>query len=362
MDLLEQVSSFHNLHLAFLECSRGKRKTRGYMDTLFEVGEKLLSIHRQLREGKYCWGKYREFYVTDPKQRLVMAAPFVDRIVHHAIHRVIEPIIDVVLSDSVFACRKGKGNRYAVLYLKQAIDIFGSSRYVIKLDVKKYFMSISHEILMREMAGVLPDSSLNKLLKTLLESYPLYAKVSRGIPIGNLTSQLFANFYLSSADKLACHMLNLDYNWLQNKSRLRDGFYIRYMDDLVILAPDKKQARSVVNSLLQHIFERLDLDIPFSKRICLANDPVPFLGYVLSEEYVKALARNHRRYKKHVRRLQQKGALPSQQNQVRVSYEAWCNIEKGKKPDHTLQGCLRARSSVAAIGTMEPMQVCSPSI
>ncbi len=339
MHLLEQVSSFQNLHSAFLECSKGKRKTLGYMDTLFGVGETLLSISGQLQTGKYSWGNYREFYVTDPKQRLVMAAPFVDRIVHHAIHRVIEPIIDKTLCDSVFACRKGKGNRYAVLYLKQALDILGRDRYVIKLDVRKYFMSISHRILMREIERFLPDDSLKRLLETLLESYPAYAIASRGIPIGNLTSQLFANFYLSSADRMACELLNLDYNWLQNKALIKDGFYIRYMDDLVILAKEKRKARDVADTLHTHISEYLELDVPFYKKVSLSNDPVPFLGYVLSEEGVRPLSRNHRRHIKQMRRLEKQQALPSQKNQVRLSYMAWCDIEEGKKPDHTLAGC-----------------------
>ena len=343
MNLLGQVSCFQNLHAAFLNCSRGKRSTLSYMETLFGVGERLLLMNHQLRAGEYFWGEYRDFYVTDPKKRLITAAPFIDRIVHHAIYQVVDPIIDKTLSDSVFACRKEKGNRYAVLYLKQAVDLFGQNRYVIKLDVKKYFMSISHEILMREFEKFLPDMSLEKLLKTLLESYPQYAKAATGIPIGNLTSQLFANFYLSSADSIACQMLNLDYNWLKNQSCIKDGFYLRYMDDLVILAKNKKTAKAVADALCDHTSSHLKLEIPFYKRVSLSSDPIPFLGYLVCENGIRPLSRNHRRHRKSMKRLEKHKALPSKKNQVKLSYEAWCNIEGGKKPNHTLMGCLRGR-------------------
>ena len=274
--------------------------------------------------------------MTDPKKRLITAAPFIDRIVHQAIYQVVDPIIDKTLSDSVFACREGKGNRYAVLYLKQAVELFGQNRYVIKLDVKKYFMSISHNILMEEVGKFLPDTSLEKLLKTLLQSYPEYAQTARGIPIGNLTSQLFANFYLSSLDRIACQMLNLDYHWLQKPSCIKEGFYLRYMDDLVILAENKKTAKTVADALCEHTWSHLKLEIPFYKRAPLSNDPIPFLGYVVCENGIRPLSRNHRRHRKSMKRLEKQKALPSQKNQVKLSYEAWCNIEGGKKPKHTL--------------------------
>lgn len=332
--LLQQIADFENLEKAFQECSRGKKKCSGYQNILLVKGERLLEIKEKLLAGKYQWGKYREFWVCDPKRRLVMAAPFVDRVVHHAIHRVIEPILDKNLSDSVFACRHGRGNRAAVQILhKKLNEIATPNRYVLKLDIKQYFPSIDHAVLLSHILNQLPDQSLEPLLAALLNSHPSFSNLKRGIPIGNLTSQLFANMYLSGVDQLACQGLNSPYYWNTESELNPQSFYIRYMDDLVLVADHKNTVCQTAAEIIDYAYDKLKLEIPVRKRIHLGAASVPFLGFLISDS-CQPLSRNKRRIRRKIKRLNQhltkrslgKKTRPSDLEMVVQSYTAWRSI------------------------------------
>lgn len=322
--LLEEVSSYENLFQAFKECSRGKKSRAGYQKFIFNFAENLKEIELEMMSRhKFKWGGYREFYVHDPKKRLVMAAPFRDRIVHTAIHRVIFPLIDKKLGSRTFACRYGMGNRNAVLKLRNQLRIMKKNRYCIKLDVKKYFESISHQRLFEKFVAELPDASLNELIKELISSHPLYKEKGRGIPIGNLTSQLFANYYLSSVDREACEKLGINF-FVDQVDPL--SFYIRYMDDMVILSDSKERATDVALHLVDYAKKELSLDIPSEKIVFLSKDPVPFLGFVLTEDDDRPLRRNERKFLKKLKRASQMGMPSSHKAQMILSYESWQKI------------------------------------
>lgn len=324
LSLFDKISSFENLVCAFQECSRGKRSKSGYQKYLFPYGERLKACELELKKTKtYHWGSYREFYVHDPKKRLVMAAPFKDRIVHTAIHRVIEPILDPLLGSRSFACRIGKGNRAVVLRLIHQLKLMGPQRYCIKLDVRKYFQSISHQILFNKLMKALPDDSIGPLLYDLIRSHQEYSKINRGIPIGNLTSQIFANFYLSEIDKAACTLLGINYHKDEYEP---DTGYIRYMDDLVILTRNKESAFTVANKLIEIAENSLELNIPHEKKVPLNCDPIPFLGFVLSHDQQRVLRRNERKFRKKVKRLKKREVPLSYLAQVHLSYESWREI------------------------------------
>lgn len=319
--LIEKIADFDNLLSAFYECSRGKRSKNGYQKFLFNYGEKLKYIEDELkRTHDFSWGGYREFYVYDPKKRLVMAAPYRDRVVHTAMYRIVEPLLDKFLGARTFACRYNMGNRAAALRLQKQLAIMGDKRYCIKLDVKKYFLSINHEELYNLLKKSLPDNSLNKINLSLIRSHKEYARAGRGIPIGNLTSQIFANYYLSLVDRRACDSLNIDFETDQLEE---DACYMRYMDDMVILARSKEAAIRAANEAVSVAREKLKLDIPNNKYIVLANDPVPFLGYVLNGDWYRPLRRNERKLVKKMKRLQKKGYDLAYRAQVIQSYEAW---------------------------------------
>ena len=313
MTILEKIASFENLLQAFSECSRGKRRSSGYQRASFAYGERLITVQKKLLADSYLWNGYREMIVKDPKTRLVMAAPFMDRVVHTAIHRVLEPIFEPYLSSSVYACRKNKGNRYAAIDLFNILKTYGPQRFVIKLDVKKYFHSISHEILLSQIFSILPDNSIEKLLISLLNSQPTYAKNGYGIPIGNLSSQLFANLYLIPADEVAL-------------KGIEDGFYFRYMDDMVIGGKNKRKVLDTADTVISLVNEKLKLSIPFEKKMPIGNGPVPFLGYVLDHTGYRVLARNYRRHTKRITRLIKSKAKPSELAMRELSFEAFASL------------------------------------
>lgn len=331
MTLLDQVASFENLEKAFTECSRRKKKYSGYQNILIQKGEKLLNLQQKIKSENYLWGNYREFYVCDPKRRLVMAAPFIDRIVHHAIHRVIEPVLDKELSDNIFACRHGRGNRSAVQLLHRRLKIMGPDRYTLKLDIKQYFPSINHSVLIQILQKYLPDQSLNFLLWGLLKSQKEFSERGCGIPIGNLTSQLFANFYISEIDQMICQGLNTPYFWNHESELNPDSFYIRYMDDLILISKSKKSVCETAEQIINFAENFLKLQIPVYKRMHLQKADIPFLGFLVGDQ-CHPLARNHRRIRRKVLRIQkniknQRGhCKPSDLEMVIQSYIAWQDI------------------------------------
>ncbi len=244
-----------------------------------------------------------------------MAAPFMDRVVHHAIHRIIEPILDRKIPESVYACRKCKGNKNAALALLNELKGLGEERFAIKLDVKKYFLNINHSILMKKLKENLPDSSIDKLLLSLLESSSDHAQRGAGIAIGNLTSQLFANFYLVSADNIAI-------------KNLKTGKHFRYMDDIVLVGKNKGEILDVASKVIQHTQKALKLEIPYYKRMPLGSAPIPFLGYVLDHTGFRILSRNERKFKRRIRCLKKTNSRPSKLAIIRESIESWRALEK----------------------------------
>lgn len=325
-NLLAQVAEFTNLYQAFRQCSRGKKQSAGYQVFLLNYGEQLWAMHQELATtGNYHFASYREFFVHDPKKRLIMAAPFGDRVVHTAICQVIFPILDALIPKCSYACRPQMGNYHALQRLRAQLKLMGQQRYVIKLDVRQYFASIPHGPLLALIDQALPDQSLTPLLASLLASHPHYRQLQRGIPIGNLTSQLFANFYLASLDQLACSLLAFD----PSAPPHPNGAYLRYMDDLVIIGATKAQALASAQALIEHATEKLELAIPPNKFMPLANDPVPFLGFVLASDYYRPLRRNLHRMDKRRQRWGQSGwPSLSLRAQVEQSFQAWCNLEK----------------------------------
>lgn len=311
MTLLDEVASLSNLTRALRHCRKGKRSSQGYQKFLLEMPDKLLEIRKQLLENDFQWQAYRSFYVCDPKKREILAATFKDRIVHQAICQQIGWMIDSRIPGTSYACRKGKGNRRAVIKLYGEIKELGAKRTVIKLDVKKYFATINHEILLGKIREILPDNSLEHLISSLLRSHEKYAQIGRGIPIGNVTSQHFANLYLADIDRLG--------------ETFQDVYYIRCMDDMVIAGSEKKKVYSCAHAII-NACEMLALEIPYYKRIHLAGDPVPFLGFVLDHETYRPLRRNQRRCLRKLKRMANRGVRNSARAMVEISYRAWTDL------------------------------------
>lgn len=214
--------------------------------------------------------------------------------------------------------------------LWEVLKKFGGRRFTVKLDVASYFQSINHKILLNKFMACLSDSTLEPLIDRLLNSHPDFSRLGAGIPIGNLTSQLFANFYLISADRLATGELELNYYWQREKVKITEVFYIRYMDDLVLCGKDKSRVLDAAEAVVSHIESDLKLSMPIRKRVPLGNAPVPFLGYLLDHQGYKILSRNKHRFKKKVARLEKQKVRESYLAMVKTSYLSWQDLEQGR--------------------------------
>ncbi len=269
-NLIEQIASTENLERAFWLAQRekaNKGEVQAYREHFVENTCRLQEYILR-KEGDVVCGNYRLFKIYDPKERVICAAPFVERVLHHAIISVCLPYFERHLIDNTFACRTGKGTYKA---LEQAQVYQGRYAYFLKLDVRKYFDSIHHEVLKAKLRRLFKDNRLLCLFDEIIDSYPIEHKLlptldkSRGLPIGNLTSQFFANYYLSFAD----HYM---------KETLHVPAYVRYMDDMVLWSNDKAALLQAGKQLQAYLVDELHLELkPFYMGArCSA---LPFLGY-----------------------------------------------------------------------------------
>lgn len=230
--LFEEICSFANLLKAARKAQKGKRFRLS--TSVFNLGleGELISLMQNLTAQTYRMGGYKRFYIYDPKKRLISAAPYADRVVQHALCNVIEPIFDKSLIFDSYACRSEKGSHKAV---DRFTEFSRKNAYVLKCDIRNYFASIDHEILYRLIEKKIKDSQALWLIKLIIDSVP-----SPGIPIGNLTSQIFANLYLNELD----HYL---------KETLKCPYYLRYMDDLIVFGDDRAKLSEVRNAVREYL-------------------------------------------------------------------------------------------------------------
>ena len=337
-NLFEKFVSFDNLLNAYKKARRGKRYRNYAANFYYNLSSNLLEIQRQLMRESYQFGDYRIFYIYEPKRRLIKAPSFRDRVVHHALCNVVEPIFDKKFIFDSYACRKEKGTHRAVkklqkflrrLALKSEIRERERERettqiYAIKMDISKYFASVNHQILFCLIRKKIADPKILNFIKKLIASssttnefdelFPpdsyFRTKRPRGIPIGNLTSQIFANIYLNEVDQFIKHKLKVKY-------------YLRYMDDLLILAKDKKYLHQVKQKIINLLYEQLYLTVnPKKIRIFPVNKGINFLGYVVFQDHILLRASNVKKFRKKYRKL------PKKIQEGKISEEkAWHSIQ-----------------------------------
>jgi RNA-directed DNA polymerase len=226
----------------------------------FEMGE-------SLRRHAYAFGPYRLMRVRDPKERTIFVAPFRDRIMHHAINWQIEPIFEPTFIENSFACRKGKGNLQAIHLLQAWLNGMPDT-FVLQLDIRKYFASVDRRILLDMIYRKIHDRDVRKMVDRLICTAPSESGEGKGLPIGNLTSQTFANLYLNRLDHFA-------------KDYLGVRHYIRYVDDIIALG-NKKSLHDLRARLKDFLYDRLDLTVaPRKDKVLAAKNGIPFLGFVL---------------------------------------------------------------------------------
>ena len=269
-NLFPQIFSFQNLFNAYLKARKNKRYKDEVLQFSANLEENLIQLQNELIYKTYVPGRYHEFYVYDPKTRLVMAAPFKDRVLHHAICNIIEPIYEGVFIHHSYACRRGKGTHAGVEYttncLRRAERKYGKV-YCFKADISKYFQSINHNILKGIIRRKIRCKDTLWLMDKIIDSTVSEGELNPvGLPVGNLTSQLCANIYLNE----------LDYYMKHAK---RNEFYVRYMDDFLVIHQDKAYLHTLWSDTAAFLQDKLALHMNHKTAVFPISQGVDFLGY-----------------------------------------------------------------------------------
>lgn len=277
-NLIGRIVDPDNLKLAYVKACRAKPLSRDRLAFRSRLDVELESLAASLRDGSYRSGPYRFFTISDPKRRTISAAPFRDRVAQHAIMNVLDPVFERAQIHDSYACRTGKGTQKAVL---RVFHHARSQRWFLKLDVRKYFDSISHDILKDQLARRIKDRGVLSAFSAIINSYE--TSPGRGVPIGNLTSQYFANHYLAG----------LDHAILE---RLRVPRYVRYMDDMVVLHQSKEALEDACGFIDTYARDELGLDL---KPVVINRTAsgVPFCGFLIKPLGIFLLDRTRRRYR-----------------------------------------------------------------
>lgn len=296
-NLFEPIIAFDNLHRAFHQAARGKRQRPGVARFSFYLEQELLALQDELHEGRYQPGEFFCFEIRDPKPRDICAAPFRDRVLHHAIFQIIEPAFERRAIFDSYACRVGKGNHAAI---QRAQHFARRYRYFARADVRKFFPSIDHAVLKQLLQRVFKDRPLLDLLGRIIDHPPPGAAPGRVLPIGNLSSQHFANLYLGELD----HYL---------KDHLAVKGYLRYMDDVLLFADDKPSLHQHLAALREFLAERLHLQLKESAtQVAPVSEGIPFLGLRIFPSLLRLQRRTLNRCRRRLRareRAYQAGCL-----------------------------------------------------
>lgn len=303
----------------------GKRSNQKATASNYYFMTELLAIQRELITGTYMPLPYRKRLITEPKVRHIEAPAFRDRIVHHALHSVLSPFYERHFIYDSYACRPEKGIHRAMARVQHFLRALPSA-YVCKIDISKYYASINHDKLQELIGRRIDDPKLLQLLNIIIDSshsgaeydhlFPpeshFHTKGERGIPIGNLTSQLFANIYLHEADMYA-------------KQTLKIRHYIRYMDDILLFSLSKTELRDWQMKLTAFLYENLYLTVnPRKVRVYPARLGVDFVGYVLYSDSKRVRASSVRRFRRRFNKklhalLEGKTSIQS----IDATFQAW---------------------------------------
>ena len=268
--------TYDNLYKAYIFARRTKRHRKDVILFNLRYEERLDNICEKLKNGTYTFGKFKEFYVYEPKKRRILAAPFEDRIVHTwYVKEFIEKIFVPQFISASYACIKGKGMHKCALDVKKAlysVSKKNKNEYVVKMDVAKFFDNIDRRILLKIIERKVKDKDFLLFTKKLLNSSSMYDKKENiGLPIGNFSSQMFGNIYLNEVDKYA-------------KEELKCKYYFRYLDDTCIICKNKEEARYVLFKLTVFYAEKLHLLLNNKTEIFPVKNGVNFCGYKITNK------------------------------------------------------------------------------
>ena len=322
MNLQDRLCDWENLRLAYANASRGKRGrgTTAQFESL--LADNLLELEQELNEQTYQPGAYSNFYIHEPKKRLISAAPFRDRVVHHALCSMIVPYFEKLFIADSYANRVGKGTHRAIDRCQQFARKY---KYVLQCDITQFFPSIDHAVLRAGLKSMLPDESALWLIDRILASgrgvlageydivyFPdddlMAVNRPRGLPIGNLTSQWWANCYMNPFDHFV-------------RRELDCKTYVRYVDDFLLFGDDKKEMMQWRNAIVKRL-ERFRLTLHMgSAHPYPVTEGIPILGFMVFPDHRRVKQRKGFAYQRKLRHLIQ----TEDQKTLRASVQGWVN-------------------------------------
>lgn len=322
-----QLCDWNTLYLAWQKAARGKRSRPAVARFEYHLEDNLTTLHEELLAKSYCPGPYTSFFIHEPKRRLISAAPFRDRIVHHALCHVIEPAFEQTFIADSYANRLGKGTHRALNRCQQFARRY---QYVLQCDVKQFFPSIDHILLQHTLWRKVRDTDLRWLIQQILKSgvgvlseqyemmyFPgddlLAVNRPRGLPIGNLTSQFWANCYLNPFD----HFVQCE---------LGCPAYLRYVDDMLIFADDPKQLwrwkQAIIGRLARY---RLTIH-ENAAQVHAVTQGIPFLGFNVFPNHRRLKRRKGVAFQRRLRlQVKQYAAGSASMEQITASVQGWVN-------------------------------------
>lgn len=300
-NLFDKLITPENLFFAWEEFRRDKKKKEDVLLFEKDLEREIFSLHRELKSRTYRHSGYIGFYISDPKRRHIHKAQVRDRVLHHAVMSILYPLYEKTFIHNSFSCRVGKGTHKGVEALRSMLYKASKNNtrnaYILKCDIEKFFDSINHEILLSILRSRIKDQELMNLLTEVVESFTssrstLFERC--GLPIGNLTSQLFANVYMDVFDQFMKHELKVKY-------------YARYTDDFVVVSENKEHLLQLLPQMRSFLKEKLKIQI-HPKKITITNfgRGIDYLGYVLFPHFTLVRKRTKKRA---VRRINEKMLL-----------------------------------------------------
>jgi RNA-directed DNA polymerase len=283
------MTSLDHLFCSWNYFRQGKRKRKDIQ--LFErhLEDNIFQLQRDLATFQYRHSSYDQFFVTDPKQRHISKAMVRDRLVHQAVYAVLADVFDKTFIFHSLSCRVGKGTHIGIDLLRRMIRKVSANGkltcYALKMDIKRFFDTIDHQILKTLLKRKIRDEKVTQLIELIIDSFTIQKGKAAGLPLGNVTSQLFANVYLHELDHFVKHVL-------------REPHYLRYCDDFLILSTDYQHLVSILLRIQIFLNQNLRLTLhPKKVTIRKLSQGIDFVGYVLFEHHTLVRSRTKRRMK-----------------------------------------------------------------
>lgn len=288
-NLYEKICDIDNLYLADQKAGKGKSMTHCVARHRKNQEENLKKLHESLAIGSFTTSEYTTFRIFDPKEREIYRLPYYpDRIVHHAIMNILEPIFVSIFTKDTYSCIKGRGIHGVVKNIRKALSDVENTQYCLKLDIRKFYPSINHDILKATIRRKIKDKRLLLLLDNIIDSAP-------GVPIGNYLSQYFANLYLAYFD-----------HWVKENLKVR--YYFRYADDIVILDADKINLHNLLFEIRNYLWDNLRLEVKSNWQVFpVSSRGIDFVGYVFYHTHTRMRKRIKKKFCKKAYLLRKKG-------------------------------------------------------